>query len=135
MHYQKRASLLEQLRLLVIEEGFLYEVPVGVIDHFDGEAVKHGLWPLLECSQVLLAWLEAGLIGVYRQAPTTPRTPEEWQHRLARDDEPLLPVGEARSVLQAVDRWLAQAPEGLVHLRITDVGDVAPPAAWWQAAG
>jgi hypothetical protein len=65
-------NLIDQyLKVLARGEASLYEVPLGMIDHLpNGETFT---WPAQDpndCREVLLAWLDEGLIGIYRFRPS-----------------------------------------------------------------
>jgi hypothetical protein len=54
-----------QMWLAVHEGAFLFELPLGAIDHTRHGVVQHGPWPPEECSRCLLTWFDHGWITLY----------------------------------------------------------------------
>lgn len=101
--YQEMSRIEQKLYWAVREESTLHEVPLPEIDRLPAGDVE---WPAedpVECSRVLIDWLDAGLITVMQ----------------SNDEVELLPPG-AREVLAMPERWSDQHA-----LVLTDAGVVA----------
>lgn len=92
MSVDERDDFYRQLQLLVLEEAPLWEVPLGSRDLLPSGEIVHGPWSIAECAQVLVGWLDEGLIGLYRI--------RVWGY----DDETLT-IDEARLILHDTSRW------------------------------
>jgi hypothetical protein len=96
------------------EEAPLWEFPLRstVVDR--DSTVHRGPWPVEACSWLLLQWLGAGLIGLYRYRPG-------WK-------EPAdLTADEARQLLTAITDWPSN---GSVFVFVTEDGAAAVDDAW-----
>lgn len=81
-----------QLRLSILEEAPLWEVPQGALDHVgSGRTVQHGPWRPSDCAEVLRAWLDGGLVELYRSPISG--TPED------------IDLSQARRLLSDTDQW------------------------------
>jgi hypothetical protein len=112
-----------EMWLAVHEGGFLFEVPLGAIDHTRHGIVQHGPWPPDECSRCLLTWFDHGWITLY--------VPSEQLFRWSSDDDALVkdPADEtvrivesdrARAILAEPRTWTNDRPEGFVCLAPAD---------------
>jgi hypothetical protein len=113
----------EQMWWAVYEGAFLFEVPLGAIDHTRDGVVQHGPWPPKECSRCLLTWFDHGWITLYVLS--------EQLFRWSSDDDALMrdPVDEtvriveqdrARAILAEPETWTNDRPEGLLCLAPAD---------------
>ena len=85
-------DLVKHLLLLAEEQASLWEAPQrSVFVHTEGSD-EFGPWSLEECSAVLIRWLDAGLVGLYRT-----------QHDADMIED--LPLDEARAVLRDATLW------------------------------
>ena len=53
-------DFISQMRLLVAEQGDLFEFPLASRDLLPGGTVRHGPWDPAECAEVLGAWFAKG---------------------------------------------------------------------------
>lgn len=79
----------------------------------------HGPWPIEACSQLLTAWLQAGLIGIFRVES-------------AGEDAIDLSVDEARAVLADPTAW---RPALGLYLFPTAEGENASAEDWRAVLG
>ena len=101
------ADFTEQMRLLVAEGSFLWELPAGTRDHIgENKWLDHGPWQQADCAAAVHLWFDAGLLSVLR------RWPEE--HALTAPD--------AREVLDALDSWLLEQDGTNFALEETEAG-------------
>jgi len=57
------SDLVREMRILIAEEAFLWELTEQVTDyHGGGRSVVHGPWQAGDCRRVLLRWFDRGLI-------------------------------------------------------------------------
>jgi hypothetical protein len=57
------ADLVSQMRAVIAEEAFLWELTEQMTDCYDGgKTVVHGPWQADDCRQVLLRWFDRGLL-------------------------------------------------------------------------
>ncbi|RZU33928.1 hypothetical protein [Blastococcus saxobsidens] len=124
------SEFVEQMYLAVVEEHWLWEVPLGLSDGRGG--YEHGPWNPAECSRQLVAWFDAGLLELYTDPPDDAPRPQnvaEWRAwhkgRYRVEDDP----GIARAVLADPSRWTGSPGDGFLRLAPTDAG-MAPDAAW-----
>ncbi|RBY93684.1 hypothetical protein DQ237_17100 [Blastococcus sp. TF02-8] len=124
------SEFVEQMYLAVVEESWLWEVPLGVSDGRGGH--DHGPWDPAECSRQLLAWFDAGLIELYADPPDDaprPRSVREWRAwndgRSRRVPEPAV----ARAVLAEPARWTGTSEDRFLRLCPSEAG-MGPSAAW-----
>jgi len=66
-------DLIDQMRLAVLEEAPLLQLPRGSTDDPSGRHVVHGPFEPNDCSTVLLIWFDLGWIELY-----LPDMPTEW---------------------------------------------------------
>lgn len=115
------ADFTEQMRLLVAEESYLWELPAGSRDLIgENKWRDHGPWPYADCAAALLLWLDAGLVLLLRRWP---------------EEQPLTPE-EARQVLATPESWVLD--ERPVHdeqvesfaVAATEAGDALAWEEW-----
>ncbi len=95
------ADFTDQMRLLVFEESYLWELPMGSRDLVgDDEWLYHGAWRQEDCSAAVHVWFDAGLVSLLRRWP---------------EEQPLA-TSEAREVLAARESWVLK-PERLDERR------------------
>lgn len=87
----------------VFEESPLHEVPWGGVDYLPSGPRRHGPWDPAHCSEVLVRWLDLGLIELDVRSVGTSHPP------------PALEPAEAARVLRDFPRW------GLEHYPDTHV--------------
>ncbi len=57
------SDLVSQMRALVAEEAFLWELTQEMTDYLGaGTTVVHGPWQAEDCQRILLRWLDRGLV-------------------------------------------------------------------------
>ena len=124
------SDFVEQMYLAVAEGSWLWEVPLGVSDGLGGH--EHGPWDPAECSRLLLAWFDAGLVELYADPPDDAPRPQnvaEWR-TWNSGRYPLVPDPDAaRAVLADPSRWTGGPGDGFLRLAPTDAG-MAPDAVW-----
>lgn len=113
-------DLLSRLRLLIEEEAPLWEVPLGGIE-YGIDVVRHGPWDPADCSAVLLRWLDAGLLGLYRLRVHDGRVSAGQS----------LDHAEARLVLSAPQTWGVER-SGHTCLFATGRGEGVPDEHWYS---
>ena len=113
MSEEDRADFLAQLRWSALEEAALAEIPLGVTDHVRGTKIKHGPWLPEDCAEVLMRWLDRGLVEVFRL--TSEFKPEDMN------------AGEARRVLSRPELW---PDDWRVRLSASDAGLHVDPIHW-----
>ena len=124
------SEFVEQMYLAVVEEAWLWEVPLGVSDGRGGH--EHGPWNPDECSRQLVAWFDAGLVQLYADPPDDaprPRNVAEWQAWNAGRYRGVEDADTARAVLADPARWTGTSEDGFLRLSPTDAG-MAPDARW-----
>jgi hypothetical protein len=111
-------DFLSQMALLVHEESPLPEVTRGSVDHSRNGSVLHGPWLGEDCSAVLRAWLDAGLLSLATLVPGSPvaidigraeardllSNPERW------DSFSTLLIPTDRGIAQDLAEWILVAP-------------------------
>ena len=124
------SEFVEQMYLAVVEETWLWEVPLGVSDGRGGH--EHGPWQPDDCSRQLLAWFDAGLVELYADPPDDaprPRTAAEWHVWKAGRYRRITDDGAARAVLADPARWTGTSEDRFLRLCPTEAG-MAPGAPW-----
>lgn len=109
----QHADFLEQLRWSALEEAPLWEVPLGCTDLVQGGPVEHGPWLPGDCSDVLVRWLDEGLIGLFVASPGD--SPED------------LETSAARSLLSSPAEW---NEDRRTFLCVPDHGRQVDPGNW-----
>src|SRR5262245_31315611 len=81
------SDLVRQMRVLIAEEIFLWEITQQVVDYFDVERpAVHGPWPAADCRQILARWFDCGLIDcIALSRATTGRSDEVSQREYDAD--------------------------------------------------
>jgi hypothetical protein len=116
MTNEEFADFADQMRLLVAEESYLYELPLGSRDSLGDDSWRlHGPWRRDDCAAAVNLWFDAGLVSLLRRWPT---------------DE-LLASPTAREVLDAPRSWVT-TPDGstCISLVETDAGEALAWGEW-----
>ena len=124
------SEFVEQMYLAVVEESWLWEVPLGVSDGLGGH--EHGPWDPAECSRQLVAWFDAGLVQLYVDPPDDAPRPQnvaEWRAWNSGRYGLVPDPADARAVLADPSRWTGSEDAGFLRLSPTDAG-MAPDAQW-----
>lgn len=112
-------SLVSHLRLLAHEGAPVWEVPVQATIVTERQTTVTGPWDPATCSSVLLVWLEAGLIGLYRYTNA--------ERSATVDAAP----DEAYMALSRYEAWEPGTPS--LFFFVTDRGELAPDEEWRRA--
>lgn len=55
------SDLVSQVRVLIAEEAFLWELPQRMTDYYGGgKKAVHGPWQAEDCQRILLRWFDCG---------------------------------------------------------------------------
>ena len=114
------SDLVRQMRILVEEEAFLWEVPQAMTDyHGSGQRITHGPWNPNDCVQILVRWFERNLLDCIATSWAT----------LVRSDEVVRYEYDAA--------WRARATEVGQHLVLAreDAGALLRDPSTWRKAG
>jgi hypothetical protein len=66
------SDLVRQMRVLIAEEAFLWEVTQRMTDYYGGgKTVAHGPWQAGDCQRILLRWFDRGLVDCIADAWAT----------------------------------------------------------------
>ncbi|RBY92362.1 hypothetical protein DQ244_08860 [Blastococcus sp. TBT05-19] len=122
-------EFVEQMYLAVVEESWLWEVPLGVPDGHGG--YEHGPWDPAECSRQLVTWFDAGLVELYADPPDDAPRPRDLREWRAWNGRPRVgPAAEvARAVLTDPARWTGASEAGFLRLSLSSAGR-GLDAAW-----
>jgi hypothetical protein len=124
------SEFVEQMYLAVVEESWLWEVPLGVSDGHGG--YEHGPWSPADCARQLLAWFDAGLVQLYADPPDDAPRPQNLREWRAWNDGRyrLVPHPDiARAVLADPVRWTGTSDIGFLRLCPSDAG-MSADAVW-----
>jgi hypothetical protein len=113
-----RTAVVSHLRLLIDEEASLSEVPARSTIVRSDSVETAGPWDAPTCSTILLRWLRAGLIGLYRADATS-----EAIERLSE--------AEAFVALDRYEGWFTRDP--VAYLLATETGACASDDEWVSA--
>lgn len=106
-----------QMYLLVHEEAGLWELPIESTVVGKGSLLCHGPWPPESCSALMLRWLDAGLVNVYRSQPGKAATD------LASED--------ARRILGSIREWRLETD---LFVFATAAGQAAAYKVWFKSS-
>lgn len=66
------SDLVRQMRVLIAEEAFLWEITQQMTDYYGGgKTVVHGPWQVGDCQRILLRWFDCGLVDCIADAGVT----------------------------------------------------------------
>ncbi len=109
------SDLVREMRILIAEEAFLWELTGQVTDYLGGcTSVVHGPWQPGDCRRVLLRWFDSGLIQCIADAWGTTGSREivhfehdaSWRSRAAeRGQFLILDREDARALLDDPATW------------------------------
>lgn len=127
-------DFLWQMKLVVLEEAPLYEIPQGSIDNPGPYAVRHGPWPASTCAAVLKLWYAAGWIGLYFRDPPAGWNiaPAPWRSRVTDSED--LAAEDAYGLLDQPERWILEHADGHVQPYRTVEGEMTPREQWLEHA-
>lgn len=142
MNGRAPSDLVHQMRLLIAEEAFLWELTRQVTDYYDSErTVAHGPWQAADCQQVLERWFECGLIDCIALSWATKVRSDEvvhyeydadWRTRTTEDGQHLiLARDDARALLSDPNTWRPDGSGAGVMLCESDQADGLSFDAWF----
>jgi hypothetical protein len=112
------SDLVRQLRLLIAEEAFLWELTEQVTDYYNSDVrIAHGPWRATDCQQILSRWFDCGLIDCIAVS---------WATRVRSDEVVHYDYGAG---------WRTRATETGQHLILAreDAGGLLiDPSTWHQ---
>ncbi|HWS31565.1 MAG TPA: hypothetical protein VN408_02355 [Actinoplanes sp.] len=123
-------DFLWQMKLAVLEQTWLYDIPRGSIDSPGPHARHHGPWPGPTCAAILRLWYRQGWIGLHFQdlSPDWDVVPAEWQDRRTGGD---LAAEDAHALLGQPERWTPEHADGFVMPYRTVDGEITPNGDWY----
>lgn len=115
------SELVRQMRVLIAEEAFLWELTKQITDyHGGGKTVVHGPRQAADCQRILLRWFDRGLVDCIAAAWATTKSTGEivhyeysasWRSRATEAGQYLtLDRQDARALLGDTATW---DPEGI----------------------
>ena len=128
-------DLIYEAHAAVVEQAFLFEVPLGSSERKDDHEVRLGPWDTEACSTVLTIWFELDWIGIYMPSEQLERwadRPATWMPRLAPGHHPLLAKADARHLLATPSLWTADRADGWTALQTTDTAPVTDLNVWFR---
>lgn len=128
------SDLVRQMRALIAEEAFLWELTEQITDYYGGgKKVVHGPWQAGDCQRVLLRWLDSGLIDCIAAAWDTTKGSREiihdeynasWQSPATeRGQFLILEREDARALLSDPATWDRQSAGAGVMLCESDAAE------------
>lgn len=142
MNVRAPSDLVRQMRILVAEEAFLWELPQGSTDYYGGErTVAHGPWRAADCQQVVARWFDCGLIDCIAALWANKVRPDEvvhyeydadWRARAIEQGQYLvLARDDAGALLGDPGTWRSEGIGAGVMLCESDEADDLSFNAWF----
>ena len=139
------SGLVRQMRVLIAEEAFLWDLTKQVTDyHGGGKRVVSGPWQAGNCQRVLLRWFDSGLIDCIAIAWAATMGSREiiryeydasWRSRAAVSDDGFLVLGreDARALLSDPAAWGREGAGAGVMLCESDAAEGLSLDDWLDA--
>lgn len=135
---QEPSDLVREMRALVAEEAFLWELTQQVTDYYgDAQVVVHGPWKAEDCQRILLRWFDAGLLDCTADAQRMPGASESnasWRARATEAGQHLILAREdARALLSDSTTWDQDGIGAAVMVCESDEADGVSFDDWFAA--
>lgn len=142
MNGRAPSDLVRQMRVLIAEETFLWELTQLVTDYYDTDrTVVHGPWRAADCQQILARWFDCGLIDCIATSWATKVRSDEvvhyeydadWRARATEHGQYLvLARDDAGALLSDPSTWRADGVGAGVMLCESDQADGLSFDAWF----